>query len=148
AFPNTWMDFIHIPVMLAATGMMPPAQAYHYTNWLALGFAFQFFARRYHSEWHLRYTYVLSAAFDSGVAFFGLLSFFIFGIRGVTFPTWWGNPVSDICRLDGYPLMAPKSGLVDPWAPDPEAKDAPQYVFPKAYVPTVPFDPKYNGTAI
>ncbi|KAK3832929.1 MAG: OPT family small oligopeptide transporter [Linnemannia elongata] len=138
AFPNSWLDFVHIPVMLAATGMMPPAQAYHYTNWLALGFAFQFFARRYHSEWHLRFTYVMSAAFDSGVAFFGLLSFFIFGIREVTMPNWWGNPVADICRLDSYPLMAPKGGKVDPWAPNPEADDAPQYVFPKAYVPFVP----------
>ncbi|KAK5805392.1 OPT family small oligopeptide transporter [Linnemannia elongata] len=134
-FPNTWVDNIHIPVMLAATGMMPPAQAYNYTNWLAVGFAFQFFARRYHSEWHLRFTYVMSAAFDSGVAFYGLLSFFIFSINNIKMPFWWGNPKTDICRLDGYPLMSPKGGMVDPWAPNPEAEDAPQYNFPKAYVP-------------
>ena len=34
-YPNTWLDNIHIPVLLAATGMMPPASAYHYTNWLS-----------------------------------------------------------------------------------------------------------------
>ncbi|KAG0275170.1 hypothetical protein BGZ96_003900, partial [Linnemannia gamsii] len=84
--------------------------------------------------WHLRFTYVLSAAFDSGVAFMGLLSFFLFGIRGVRFPTWWGNPATDICRLDGFPLMAPKSGMIDPWAPNPKAKDAPMFVFSKPYV--------------
>ncbi|KAG9062071.1 hypothetical protein KI688_006793 [Linnemannia hyalina] len=138
AYPNTWLDYVHIPVMLSATGMMPPAQAYHYTNWLALGFAFQFFARRYRSEWHLRFTYILSAAFDSGVAFMGLLSFFIFSLNDIKMPVWWGNPKAEICRLDTYPLMAPKGGLVDPWAPNPEAEDAPQYVFPKAYVPFVP----------
>ncbi|KAF9117023.1 hypothetical protein BGW39_002508, partial [Mortierella sp. 14UC] len=132
AFPNTWMDFIHIPVLLAATGMMPPAQAYHYTNWLVVGFAFQFFARRYHPEWHLRFTYVLSAAFDSGVAFMVLLSFFIFTIRDANAPIWWGNPESDICKLDGYPLMAPKSGKHDPFSEDPEA----MYVFPIPYSPS------------
>ncbi|KAG0284872.1 hypothetical protein BGZ97_008037, partial [Linnemannia gamsii] len=58
AFPNTFLDHVHIPVLLAATGMMPPASPYQYTNWLALGFAFQFFARRYRSEWHLRFTYI------------------------------------------------------------------------------------------
>ncbi|KAF8934581.1 hypothetical protein BGZ47_010302 [Haplosporangium gracile] len=134
-FPNTWVDNVHIPVMLAATGLMPPAQAYNYTNWLAVGFAFQFFARRYHSEWHLRFTYVMSAAFDSGVAFFGLLSFFIFSINDIKMPQWWGNPETEICRLDGYPLMSPKGGMVDPWAINPEAEDAPMYNFPKAYVP-------------
>ncbi|OAQ23861.1 OPT family small oligopeptide transporter [Linnemannia elongata AG-77] len=104
AFPNSWLDYVHIPVLLAATGMMPPAQAYHYTNWLAVGFAFQFFARRYHPEWHLRFTYVMSAAFDSGVAFTGLLSFFIFTIRGVGMVDWWGTR-EDLCPLEGEPYI-------------------------------------------
>ncbi|KAK5807853.1 OPT family small oligopeptide transporter [Linnemannia elongata] len=104
AFPNSWLDYVHIPVLLAATGMMPPAQAYHYTNWLAVGFAFQFFARRYHPEWHLRFTYVMSAAFDSGVAFTGLLSFFIFTIRGVGMVEWWGTR-EDLCPLEGEPYI-------------------------------------------
>ncbi|KAG0084104.1 hypothetical protein BGZ92_010190 [Podila epicladia] len=105
-YPNSILEYVHIPVLLAATGMMPPAQAYHYTNWLALGFAFQFFARRYHPEWHLRYTYVLSAAFDSGVAFMVLLSFFIFTIRDKAMIDWWGTR-SDLCPLDGEPYYAP-----------------------------------------
>ncbi|KAG0047677.1 hypothetical protein BGZ90_007827, partial [Linnemannia elongata] len=92
-----------------------------------------FFARRYHPEWHLRFTYVMSAAFDSGVAFMVLASFFIFTIREKDMVQWWGNPAAPICRLDSYPLIAPKEGKVDPWAPDPSAKDAPKYVFPKPY---------------
>ncbi|KAG0337489.1 hypothetical protein BG000_005351 [Podila horticola] len=105
-YPNSILEYVHIPVLLAATGMMPPAQAYHYTNWLALGFAFQYFARRYHPEWHLRYTYVLSAAFDSGVAFMVLASFFIFTIRDKAMIDWWGTR-SDLCPLDGEPYYAP-----------------------------------------
>ncbi|KAI8605408.1 OPT family small oligopeptide transporter [Dissophora ornata] len=106
AFPNGWLEYVHIPVLLSATGMMPPAQAYHYTNWLALGFAFQYFARRYHPEWHLRFTYVLSAAFDSGVAFMVLLSFFIFTIRDANMPDWWGTR-GDLCPLEKHPYYAP-----------------------------------------
>ncbi|CAO3568081.1 unnamed protein product [Mortierella alpina] len=102
AYPNSFLEYVHIPVLLAATGMMPPAQAYHYTNWLAVGFLFQFFARRYHPEWHLRFTYVLSAAFDSGVAFMVLLSFFIFTIRDAAMPDWWGTR-TDLCPLEGKP---------------------------------------------
>ncbi|KAG0261421.1 hypothetical protein BGZ95_004231, partial [Linnemannia exigua] len=122
---------IHVPVLLAVVGMMPPASPYHYTNWLAVGFIFQYFMRRYRTEWHLRYTYVMSAAFDSGVAFMGLLSFFIFTMREVEFPTWWGNPAKPMCPLDAYSLMAPKSGKLDPWGDG----ENDMYVYPKAYVP-------------
>ncbi|KAF9123630.1 hypothetical protein BGW39_008821 [Mortierella sp. 14UC] len=107
--------------------MMPPASPYHYTNWLAVGFVFQFFMRRYRNEWHLRYTYVMSAAFDSGVAFMGLLAFFIFTLRDADMPHWAGYPAKSMCPLDAYPLMAPKSGRKDPWDP------TVQYKFPKAY---------------
>jgi OPT family small oligopeptide transporter len=101
-FPNTWLDYIHVPIVLASTGMMPPARPYHYFNWLVLGFIFQFYVRRYHSAWHLRFTYVLSAAFDTGVAFFGLLSFLIFGLRNINNgPEWWGVTVD--CPLQNAP---------------------------------------------
>ncbi|KAF9177148.1 hypothetical protein BGZ50_009079 [Haplosporangium sp. Z 11] len=106
AFPNSWLDYVHIPVLLAATSMMPPARAYNYTNWLALGFIFQFFARRYHPDWHLRFTYVLSAAFDSGTAFMVLASFFIFTLRGADMAPWWGSRY-DLCPLSGKPFYAP-----------------------------------------
>ncbi|ORZ09641.1 OPT family small oligopeptide transporter [Lobosporangium transversale] len=105
-FPNTMLDYVHIPVLLGATSMMPPARAYNYTNWLALGFIFQFFARRYHPEWHLRYTYVLSAAFDSGTAFMLLLSFFIFTIRDAYMVEWWGTRY-DLCPLESAPYITP-----------------------------------------
>ncbi|KAF9117565.1 hypothetical protein BGW39_002057, partial [Mortierella sp. 14UC] len=76
-----------------------------------------FFMRRYRNEWHLRFTYVMSAAFDSGVAFMGLLSFFIFTMRNAEFPEWWGNPAVSKCPLDGYALMAPKTPVKSPFDP-------------------------------
>ncbi|KAF9969596.1 hypothetical protein BGZ73_007993 [Actinomortierella ambigua] len=105
-WPNSVFEFIHIPVLLAATGMMPPAQAYNYTNWLAVGFIFQFFMRRYRPEWHMRFTYVLAAALDSGTAFMVLISFFVFGIRNVTMPEWWGTR-TDLCVNDATSYYAP-----------------------------------------
>ncbi|KAG0274338.1 hypothetical protein BGZ96_004375, partial [Linnemannia gamsii] len=78
----------------------------------------------------------MSAAFDSGVAFMVLASFFIFTMREKAMVEWWGNPAAEICRLDTYPLVQPKGGKVDPWALDPEADDAPKYVFPIAYTPS------------
>ncbi|KAF9902156.1 hypothetical protein EC991_005236 [Linnemannia zychae] len=131
AYPNTWMDQIHIPVLLAVVGMMPPASPYHYSNWLAVGFIFQFFLRRYHNEWHLRFTYVMSAAFDTGVAFMVLLHFFIFTFNHKGAPEWWGNPATPMCPLDEYPLIAPKSGMPDPWGASP--KDL--FNFSKPYYP-------------
>ncbi|KAG0276055.1 hypothetical protein BGZ96_003490 [Linnemannia gamsii] len=41
-------------------------------------------------------------------------------------PVWWGNPAKDICRLDSMPLMSPKGGAVDPWAPNPKDSGAPR----------------------
>lgn len=70
------------------TMMMFQAMPYNYTNWLVLDFAFQFFARGYYLTWHLRYTYVMFAAFDSGVALTGVLSFFMFTIHDKCFLEW------------------------------------------------------------
>ncbi|KAG0041198.1 hypothetical protein BGZ83_002172, partial [Gryganskiella cystojenkinii] len=104
AMPNTWLDNVHIPVLLAATAMMPPAQPYLYPNWLFIGLIFQFFVRRYRASWHLRFTYILSAGLDSGTAIFVLAQFFIFTIRGVEAPSnWWGVTVT--CDLDGAPWI-------------------------------------------
>ena len=105
-FPNSFWQYVHLPDLLSATAMMPPAQPFMYPNWIALGFVFQFWARRYHPDWHLRFTYVLSAALDSGTAFMVLLSFFIFGIRNKDMVKWWRTR-DNLCSLDGQPYYAP-----------------------------------------
>ncbi|KAF9900693.1 hypothetical protein EC991_007010 [Linnemannia zychae] len=46
----------------------------------------------------------MSAAFDSGVAFTGLLSFFIFTIRGKDMVEWWGTRY-DLCPLESSPYI-------------------------------------------
>ncbi|KAG0236768.1 oligopeptide transporter 2-like protein [Mortierella sp. GBAus27b] len=92
-FPRVyWLKLVHWPVLLAATANMPPALPYFYSNGLFVGFIFAFLLRRYQYNWWARYNYLTSAALDTGVALSGLVIYFIFQMRGASFPYWWGNP--------------------------------------------------------
>ncbi|KAG0200728.1 hypothetical protein BGX28_006297 [Mortierella sp. GBA30] len=92
-FPNvTWLQYVHWPVLLAATSSMPPALPYMYTNGLFIGFIFAFLLRRYRYNWWSRYNYLTSAALDSGVAISGLAIFFFIQSWDGKMPYWWGNP--------------------------------------------------------
>jgi hypothetical protein len=71
---------------------MPPATGINYASWGIVGFIFNYFIRRHHFRWWMRYNYILSAALDAGVALSVILVFF-----SVQFPkggftiNWWGN---------------------------------------------------------
>ncbi|KAG0361105.1 hypothetical protein BGZ54_009230, partial [Gamsiella multidivaricata] len=112
-FPGTAADRIHTPVLLTSTGMMPPARPYQYANWLAVGFLFQFCAKRYRKEWYQRFNYILSAAMDSGVAVAALIIFFTLQMHGAEFPSWWGTnmnhcPLDKANALGHVPVSKPK----------------------------------------
>ncbi|ONK55788.1 uncharacterized protein A4U43_C10F990 [Asparagus officinalis] len=67
AFPSkTWIPLINLPILLGATGNMPPATALNYNAWVAVGTVFNFFIFRYRKKWWERYNYILSAALDAG----------------------------------------------------------------------------------
>ncbi|KAL3515453.1 hypothetical protein ACH5RR_022355 [Cinchona calisaya] len=91
AFPtHTWIPLINLPVLLGATGAMPPATPLNYNAWIIIGTIFNFFIFRYRKQWWQRYNYILSAALDAGVAFMAVLLYFTLGMenKGVT---WWGT---------------------------------------------------------
>ncbi|KAK4740514.1 hypothetical protein SAY87_032361 [Trapa incisa] len=51
AFPDkTWIPLINLPVLLGATGMMPPATPLNYNMWVAVGTVFNFFIFRYRKK--------------------------------------------------------------------------------------------------
>ncbi|KAF9355859.1 hypothetical protein BGX34_010225 [Mortierella sp. NVP85] len=111
-FPDVmWLKYVHWPVLLAATSLMPPALPYFYTNGLFIGFIFMCLLRRYRYNWWSRYNYLTSAALDSGVAIAGLVIFFALqsytiddgegGRKKIEMPIWWGNPEG---ALDHCPL--------------------------------------------
>ncbi|RKP10959.1 oligopeptide transporter OPT family [Thamnocephalis sphaerospora] len=90
-FPNVkWLKYIHTPVLIGGTAIMPPAKAGMYTTWIIIGFISQFIVYRYRRELWSRFNYVLSAAMDSGVAIAGLIIFFAFQYWEFEVD-WWGN---------------------------------------------------------
>lgn len=98
AFPKQeWIRLVNMPVLLGATGMMPPATAVNFTSWIFLGFLSGFVIFRYRRDWWQRNNYVLSGALDAGLAFMGVLLYLCLGLENVSF-TWWGT------NWDGCPL--------------------------------------------
>ncbi|ERN13349.1 hypothetical protein AMTR_s00041p00118950 [Amborella trichopoda] len=98
AYPTkTWIRLINMPVLIGATGMMPPATAVNYTTYVFVGFLFSVVLYRYYRGWWARHNYVLSGAFDAGLAFMGVLLYLSLGLENVSFK-WWGS------ELHGCPL--------------------------------------------
>ncbi|KAF8901367.1 OPT oligopeptide transporter [Gymnopilus junonius] len=107
----------YIPVILAGTNALPPANAVNYVTWGMVGFVFQYIIRKRHFAWWTKYNYVLSAALDSGVAIGVILIFFCLqypnngAIGKDNIQTWWGNAVY-VTTADylGTPLRILNSG--------------------------------------
>ncbi|KAG0072907.1 hypothetical protein BGZ89_001582 [Linnemannia elongata] len=65
---------------------------------ITVALIWQFWLYRYHKNWWSKYTFILSAALDTGAAFTGLFIFIFFagGLSSklvVKAPTWWANYV-------------------------------------------------------
>ncbi|XP_020210870.1 oligopeptide transporter 7 [Cajanus cajan] len=102
AFPQQeWIRLINMPVLIGATGMMPPATAVNYTSWIIVGFLSGFVVFRYRPEWWRRHNYVLSGALDAGLAFMGVLLYLCLGLEDISI-NWWGNDL-DGCALAHCP---------------------------------------------
>ncbi|KAI8334789.1 OPT family small oligopeptide transporter [Chlamydoabsidia padenii] len=105
-YPNSWVRYVHIPLIFNATGMMPPAVPLNFSMWCAVGFIFMFWLRRYRHEWWIKYNYITSAAFDSGCAICTLIIFGVLTGSGYS-PVWFGNGGQDI---NGTPDNCPYAG--------------------------------------
>jgi OPT family small oligopeptide transporter len=93
-FPLSFWRYINLPVFFAGLAYIPPASGINYASWAATGFFFNFFLRRYHFRWWMRYNYILSAALDAGVAISVILIFFTVQYpKGGFNIKWWGNTV-------------------------------------------------------
>ncbi|XP_047315163.1 oligopeptide transporter 4-like [Impatiens glandulifera] len=110
AFPKqTWIPLINLPVLLGATGNMPPATALNYNSWILVGTIFNFFVFRYRKKWWQRYNYILSAALDAGVAFMAVFLYFTLGTENREL-SWWGT-AGEHCDLATCPIA--KGVVVD-----------------------------------
>ncbi|ESW17942.1 hypothetical protein PHAVU_006G000100 [Phaseolus vulgaris] len=102
SFPQQeWIRLINMPVLIGATGMMPPATAVNYTSWIIVGFLSGFVVFRYKPEWWKRHNYVLSGALDAGLAFMAVLLYLCLGLEDISM-SWWGNEL-DACPLAHCP---------------------------------------------
>lgn len=90
-FPKKkWISNIHIPVLIGATSMMPPASAVNFTSWLVMAIVFGHFVYKYKREWWQRYNYVLSGGMDAGTGFMSVLLFLALQRSGIVL-NWWGT---------------------------------------------------------
>ncbi|XP_020225423.1 oligopeptide transporter 6 isoform X2 [Cajanus cajan] len=114
AFPGQkWITLIHMPVLLGATSMMPPATAVNFTSWILVAFLSGFVVYRYRQEWWKRYNYVMSGGLDAGTAFMTILLFLALNNNNVML-NWWGNnpegcplascPIAKGVVIDGCPV--------------------------------------------
>lgn len=103
-FPEKkWIKLINMPVILGATGMMPPARAVNYIMWGTVGIFFNFVVYRRFKQWWARHNYVLSAGLDAGVAFMAILTYFTLQNKNINGPEWWGLELDDHCPLASCP---------------------------------------------
>lgn len=104
-FPNVkFLKYINMPILIGATGSMPPTRAIDFIMWGTVGFIFNHIIFNRHKKWWSRHNYILSAALDAGVAFLGVLCYFCLQMKGIGNVDWWGGPAgSDHCDIATCP---------------------------------------------
>ncbi|CAL0299327.1 unnamed protein product [Lupinus luteus] len=103
-FPNhKWIELINMPIIFTGAGGIPPVRAVNYIMWGIVGIFFNFFVYRKFKAWWARYTYILSAALDAGIAFTGVLLYFALQNYDIYGPKWWGLEADDHCPLARCP---------------------------------------------
>ncbi|KAH8597846.1 OPT oligopeptide transporter protein-domain-containing protein [Bisporella sp. PMI_857] len=88
------LQYINAPILCWYLGYLCVGINSSVTVYFVLAFITQFWVRKYHADWYMKYNYILSAGLDGGtqVCVF-ILSFAVFGSAGeeVPFPPYWGN---------------------------------------------------------
>ena len=75
-YPRSFWRYVNIPVALVAADSVPPADGVNFTSWILVGFTFQWFMRRFHYRWWVRYNHLLSTGLDAGVIIGVIIIFF------------------------------------------------------------------------
>ncbi|BEJ18145.1 hypothetical protein CspHIS471_0704220 [Cutaneotrichosporon sp. HIS471] len=91
-YPQSIVRHINPSIVFAVCLSIPPASGINIASFLAVGFVFQFWMRRYYFAWWARYNYVLSASLDVGTIA-GLLVIFLCLRLPKADLVWWGNTV-------------------------------------------------------
>ncbi|KIM32165.1 hypothetical protein M408DRAFT_6492 [Serendipita vermifera MAFF 305830] len=117
-FPKSeFLRGVHIPILLYGSINWAPYNLSHSWPAVPIAWFFQVYVRKYYLPWWQKYNYILSTAFDCGIAIAAIVIFFALQWPGVEIH-WWGNDV--VTRgADAYPgtplLKVPESGF---WGPE------------------------------
>lgn len=98
-----WIKLINMPIIIGATGAMPPARSVNYIMWFIVGIFFNVVVYKRYKGWWARHNYVLSAGLDAGVAFMAILVYFSLGIKDINGVNWWGLDIDKQCPLATCP---------------------------------------------
>jgi len=94
-YPQSWLKYFSMPVLLNGPGSIPPALGINYSSWFVVAFIFQYVIRRRNFRWWSKFNYILSSALDSGTTIALILIFLTLQLpKGGTIAiNWWGNSV-------------------------------------------------------
>jgi hypothetical protein len=115
-YPMSYFRYVNIPVFCGGVAAIPAASAYNYAAWGLTGFIFNYFIRRRHFRWWMRYNYILSAALDAGLALALVIMFFAveYPHGGVSL-NWIGNTIwQTTADAMGLPLFTSPTGTFGP----------------------------------
>ncbi|KAG9325167.1 hypothetical protein KVV02_002021 [Mortierella alpina] len=95
-FPQYQWSKLNVAIFAGGLHNFPNGYAMGILVSLITALVFQWFLFRYHKGWWTKYTFILSAALDTGAAFTGLIIFLFLGgglspKLSVNVPSWWGN---------------------------------------------------------
>ncbi|KAK4700387.1 hypothetical protein P7C70_g5860, partial [Phenoliferia sp. Uapishka_3] len=93
-WPNSWLRYVNLPIFFNSAGNIPPANVAMYSLWFITGLFFNHLIRKRAFNWWKRYTYLLSAALDTGVALATIIIFFALSYNNIKL-NWGGNNISD-----------------------------------------------------
>jgi OPT oligopeptide transporter protein len=92
--PRSFWRYVNIPIVMNTVNEVPPLNGMNVISYTLIGFFFQFFMRRYHFRWWMRYNYLLSSGLDAGVVAALVIIFFTVQFpKGGFTVKWWGNTV-------------------------------------------------------
>lgn len=95
---------VNFPVLLGGVAWIPPATGVNFLSWALVGWIFNRAVRLRATAWWNKYTMILSAALDSGMALSMFVIFFAAVAPDLSFH-WWGTEVYKRgCDWVGCPL--------------------------------------------
>lgn len=92
-YPRSIFRYIHMPLAIGTLVIVPPATGINFASFFIVGGIFQWFVRRRHFRWWMRYNYLLSSGLDAGVIIALVVIFFCLQLpkEGSITVSWWGN---------------------------------------------------------